>query len=391
MIKKLSILLTLVLVAVCLASCSKPSPLESNPHNAGNAFPSFAKLDPESLKPDEYYTSLRQGESSIARYIETPYGMYNLGTDRYIYYSENGNTKYIKLCNRPDCNHNTADCNAYTGANHIGYYKDNIYYIGGSSINCMDIDGTNHKTVKSLYEGSDNNVGYFHNGYYYYVITRGGTIGTLGNVDNNLYRVKIDDNSKPEILLTDDIVLDINMFFVTKDYIFLTIYNFDAIPSCYLYKFSCETKQLAKITDSWSGFGTVYFNNNYGYCYRANEGIYRYTVDTDEIKLVKDIKFDNDGYCATKFYPDYIYLIHNNNEDPRDSQKRERVLYIYDWEFNLLNSIEFNYIPTKKIGGFVTVVGDYILFASNWDNNPDYYIDKSEIGTCNLMFHKIED
>ena len=58
MIKKLSILLTLVLIAGCLTSCNKPSPLESNPHNAGNAFPSFAKLDPESLIPDEYYTSL---------------------------------------------------------------------------------------------------------------------------------------------------------------------------------------------------------------------------------------------------------------------------------------------------------------------------------------------
>ena len=76
MIKKLSILLTLVLIAGCLTSCNKPSPLESNPHNAGNEFSSYVKLDKENLKPEEYYSSVRQNESGIARYLETPYGMY---------------------------------------------------------------------------------------------------------------------------------------------------------------------------------------------------------------------------------------------------------------------------------------------------------------------------
>jgi len=397
MIKKLSTLLILVLAVGCmasclmLASCSKPSSLESNPHIAGNEFSSYVKLDQEDLKPEEYYTSLRQGESSVARYLETPYGIYNLDSDRYIYYSEKGNTKYVKLCNRPDCNHNTADCNAYTGAYKIGYYKDKIYYTSNNSLSCMDMDGTNHMGLKTLYDFPDPNLGYFHNGYYYYIITKGGTPGSPGNVDNNLYRVKIDDNSEPEIILTDDIILDAQMFFVADDNIYLTIYNYVNSPGCYLYSFSIETEALSKITDYWSGYGAVYHNEDYGYCYRANEGIYKYNVATNEITLEKEIKFDNHGICGVKFYPDYIYLDHECNEDPRVNPTQEQVLYIYDWDFNLIDSIKFDHVVPNRIGGFVTDVGDYIIYSSNWGEKPDYYIDKSEIGTGNLMFHKIED
>jgi hypothetical protein len=390
MIKKISTLLILVLAVGCLASCSKSSPLESDSNNTENAPSSFVDLDSESLKPDDYYTSLRQGESSVARYLETPYGMYHLSTDKYIYYSENGNTKYIKLCNRPDCNHSTTDCNAYAGTYRIGYYKDKIYYMSGSSLNCMDMDGGNHMGIKTLSDSPDSTFGYFHNGYFYYIITKAGTPASPANVDNNLYRVKIDDNSKPEIILTDDIILDACMFFVIDDNIYLEIYNYD-VPGCYLYSYSNITGTLFKITDYWSGYGTTYFTEDYGYSYRANEGIYKYNVATNEITLEKEIKFDNHGLCGARFYPDYIYLIHELSDDPRVNPTQDEVLYIYDWNFNVIDSIKFGHVMPGRIGGFVTDVGDYIMYSSNWGQKPDYYIDKSEIGTGNLTFHKIED
>jgi len=363
MLKKIYTLIILVLIAGCLASCSKSSPLDSYPHNAGNEFPSFVKLDPENLKPEEYYSSFRQGESTISQYLVTPYGMYNIDFERYIYYSEKGNTKYVKLCNKPDCNHSTIDCNAYVGGYSIGYYKDKIYYKTYNSLNCMDMDGSNHKRVKTLYEG----------------------------YDNNLYRVKIDDNSEPEIVMTDDIILSLSMFLVVEDNIYLSTFNTVNISGSYLYSFSIETKTLSKTTDYWSDVGAAYHNKDYGYCYRPNEGIYEYTVATNDITLVKEIKFDNHGYCGARFYSDYIYLIHNRNEDYRAIREQELILHIYDWDYNLIDSIEFNLVENNKVGGFLTDVGDYIIFTSDFSKKPDYYIDKSEIGTGNLIFHKIED
>ncbi|MDD4543415.1 MAG: hypothetical protein PHY13_06575 [Clostridia bacterium] len=392
MIKKLSILLTLVLIVGCLTSCNKHSPLESNPHNAGNEFSSYVKLDQENLKPEEYYSSVRQNESGIARYLETPYGMYfmSINFEYCIYYSEKGNTKYVKLCNRPDCNHKTEDCNAYTGGYYIGYYKDKIYYTSGNSINCMNMDGTNHMGLKTLYDYPDPNFGYFHNGYFYYLIIKGGTVGSPGNIDNNLYRVKIDDNSKPEIVLTDDIILDISMFVVVGDTIYLYILNSNTW-GCYLYSYSTKTNTLKKITDYWFSIGAAYINENYGYCYRANEGIYKYNVATNEITLEKEIKFDNHGECVVKFLPDYIFLMHFTSEDRRVNYAKNQELYIYDWDYNLVDSLIFDKVPDGEYGGYLTYSDDYIIFSSDYHNEPDYYINKSEIGTGNLMFHKIED
>ena len=66
-----------------------------------------------------------------------------------------------------------------------------------------------------------------------------------------------------------------------------------------------------------------------------------------------------------------------------------QILYIYDWDYNLIDSVEFD--KAYGTGGFVGDVDGYIIFTSNFDVKPEYYINKSEIGTGNLMFHKIED
>ena len=392
MVKKISMLLILVLATGCLASCGKSSLLESDPHNTENVPPSYINHDPESLKPDEYYTSLRQNESGIARYLDTPYGMYflHINSEKYVYYSEKGNTKYVKLCNKPDCNHKTEDCNAYVGGYYMGYYEDKIYYVSGSSLNCMNMDGSNHMKLKTFHDYPDPNFGYFHNGYLYYLIIKGGTVGSPGNIDNNLYRVKIDDNSKPEIVLTDDIILDISMFVIVGDTIYLYILNPNTW-GCYLYSYSTKTDTLKKITDYWFSIGAAYIDENYGYCYRANEGIYKYNVATNEITLEKEIKFDNHGECSVKFLPDYIFLMHFTSEDRRLNYAKNQILYIYDWDYNLVDSIVFDKVPDKEYGGYLTYFDDYIVFSSDYNHEPDYYIDKSEIGTGNLMFHKIED
>ena len=67
-------------------------------------------------------------------------------------------------------------------------------------------------------------------------------------------------------------------------------------------------------------------------------------------------------------------------------------LYIYGWDFSLIDSVCFNKANNRSIAdGFVDNTDGYITFSSNFNEKPDYYIDKSEIGTGNLKFHKIED
>ncbi len=391
MIRKISILLTVVLIAGCIASClmlvscNKPLSSENGLFNAETGSPAIGKIDTDGTKPDSYYTSSKQGVT-IGKYLETPYGTYYCSFEGYLYYSEKGNTKYIRLCNKPDCAHNSEDCNSYIHSSPIGYYDDKIYYKIWNSIYCLDMDGNNHMMVKRLYEGYDSNFGYFHNGYYYYIITKSGIPGAIGNDDNNFYRVKVDDDSKPEIVLTNDAILHLSFFTIAED----NIYIIESILNNYLFKtlysYSTVSKSWSKLTDAWGGPGTYYINDDTGYCYINNKGFYEIDIDTKQMKQMKALKFENEGICSALYYPDYIYLIHYTNE-PFDFLNQ--ILYIYDWDYNLIDSVEFD--KAYGTGGFVGDVDGYIIFTSNFDVKPEYYINKSEIGTGNLMFHKIED
>lgn len=390
MSKKIVILILFALIASLFTSCNCSYVPESDSHNTESSFSITSNSDNE--KPEEYYTAFRQGESSVSLYLVTPYGMY-MNIRKYIYYSEKGNTEYIKLCNKPNCNHSTEDCNAYLGAYQIGYYKDKIYYISRrdyyvNTLNCMNMDGTNHKEIKVLNNAYISTFGYFHNGYFYYMLGFPGLqlIG-ITNDDNNLYKVKVDDNSKPEIILTGDIIKK-SMFYVVEDTIYLIVSDDEGFGCC-LYSYSCKTGALTKISDCWAGIS--YYTKDYGYCYRINEGIYKYNVETGEVTLEKAIKFDNHGHCEVRFYPDYIYLIHNRNDDYRALREQDLVLYIYNWDYEIIETVLLDFINKGKRGGFITDVGDYIIFASDMDNKPDYYIDKSEIGTDKFTFHKIEN
>ena len=388
MSKKIYILIILVLIAGCLASCNKSSPSESNPINTENESPSIGNPNTDSLKPESYYTSYKQG-FSIARFLDTPYGTYFSSRDGYLYYSEKGNTEYIKLCNKPDCTHNSEDCNAYIKWFKIGYYDNKIYYLTGSNLNSMNMDGSNHMKVKTLYEGYDNNFGYFHNGYYYYIITKGGSIGALGNDDNHLYRVKVDDTSKPEIILTNDVILRLNMFTVVGDNIYIIEFSLDTSKVASLYSYSIISKNWSKLTDDWTTAGAYDIGDDIGYCYLRKIGLYEYDSGTNVMNLVKPLELENGGTCSVFYRPDYIYLIHYNS-DPLDFLNQ--ILYIYDRDYNLIDSVRFDKVYSKSSpGGFIGDVGNYIIFASNFNEQPDYYIDKSEIGTGNLVFHKIED
>ncbi len=374
MTKKVSALIMLILVMACLVSCNTGAVREP--------------VQSSVLKPETYYTSFKIS-ACFGRFIETPYGSYFASGSRYIYYSHKGNTKYVKLCNKPDCSHNSEDCNAFLKGSVIGYYDNKIYYRRFKHIYCMDMDGCNHKIVKALYEEHCSNHGYFHNGYYYYIKTNFAEYnGVKGKDDPTLYRTKVDDKSESEVLLTNDLILQTDMFTMIGDNIYISVRNSDPDKISSLYSYSTVTESLSKLTDDWSGLGSYLRDENKGYCYVKNKGFYEYDFGTNEMSLVKPIELENGGISGAFYLDDYILLVHNNSV-PFDYENQ--VMCIYDRDYNLLNTIVFDKANGKIPGGFLSDVDGYIIFSSNFRDKPDYYIDKSEIGTDNLQFHKIED
>ena len=134
--------------------------------------------------------------ANIDSYIETSTGSYYLDK-KYIYYTDKGSVKYVKLCGKPDCKHNSEDCNAYIGETTIGLYKDHIYWWGrddreqGLSLYRMDLDGSNHEKVKNIFSSmSFSYSGKFHRGYLYYTIGKSNQdIDDCGKI---LYKIPLD-------------------------------------------------------------------------------------------------------------------------------------------------------------------------------------------------------
>ena len=62
------------------------------------------------------------------------------------YYDRESNTSGI-LCGKPECAHKDASCNAYAG-NMMGciqVYDGQLYWLSGSTLYRMDLDGTNRE------------------------------------------------------------------------------------------------------------------------------------------------------------------------------------------------------------------------------------------------------
>ena len=61
--------------------------------------------------------------------------------DSWIYYYDEANESFGKLCGRPECEHKGNGCNAYvSGIGNVQVYEDQLYFVVGASV--ADTNGT---------------------------------------------------------------------------------------------------------------------------------------------------------------------------------------------------------------------------------------------------------
>lgn len=70
--------------------------------------------------------------------------------DSWIYYYDEANESFGKLCGRPECEHKGNGCNAYvSGIGNVQIYEDQLYFVVGASVlTRMGLDGMNRETVR---------------------------------------------------------------------------------------------------------------------------------------------------------------------------------------------------------------------------------------------------
>ena len=119
------------------------------------------------VQPGEYRYQDRDGF-----FVETEKGNYymNPSGDGVIHFAEPGSHEFHVLCNKPNCGHASADCNAFLEVA-FGYYNGHLYGVtlqDQFELIQMDMDGTNHRVITQLPEQKDLSGGFSGGGSYFF-------------------------------------------------------------------------------------------------------------------------------------------------------------------------------------------------------------------------------
>ncbi|MFA5341963.1 MAG: hypothetical protein WC332_09310, partial [Clostridia bacterium] len=256
----------------------------------------------------------------------------------------------------------------------------------------MDMDGTNHEVIKPITSYSDIPshilcVG-FHNGYYYFIASEGESFGAIGNKDNNLYRIRLDDNSEYEVLFSNSIVPVASMITIFEDNIFFYVNNTGTDYE--LYKLSLQNTSLYYMTDEWVAYTNSYLESGMGYCYKHNDGFYTLDLNSKHLNKVADSVIEDGWQSIANYYPDNIYVItFTSTKDDKgyNNLYNSQTLYIFDRQYNLLDTLTLETTGTP-FGCMLEDTGNYIIISSDYRKPADYFLLKSEIGN-NITLNKI--
>lgn len=343
--------------------------------------------------------------------------IYERFLDDTIIYTFDKETEAIQyFCNKPECNHDSEECNAYFyKMKGCFYYEGYLYYIlqeeirdsqsvknGTIEINMYrelietqrrEKVGTIANAVISSDEVYDYNIeGAVHRGYFYYVYevgTGGESAKYYNNGSNSIYRVSLDDVENKECIANlerNGAWQFVNMQGIGS-YIYYMLPDYEGMGEVYRFNtesLKSEAMSLGTIAAEnfviWNGY--IYYKKDW----RSND-IYKRNPDTGEETLF--INTEKTGYeHSSNIHADenYLYVACYNG----DMSVKEKYYVAFNSEGNNMASIiEEDY--ATNMGG-----KDYMVAL----NRPEgvntriniYMLDKKLIGgeNYNLVVEKVK-
>ncbi len=101
----------------------------------------------------DYTLAAKTSAGSVHEVEQGIYRVEPIGINYYIKYADKSDMKnWVYLCNKPNCKHDSFDCNAYidTGYDVIWLYDDQIYFNQSNELYRMNMDGSSHEKVRDL-------------------------------------------------------------------------------------------------------------------------------------------------------------------------------------------------------------------------------------------------
>lgn len=284
----------------------------------------------------------------------------HMGEDQYyprLMFLDKVSDRVVPLCNKPDCMHDTKECNAYfpnlnfgedgIDKHYLQYYEGSLYAVGVSSENYVTLfriaaDGSEWEISTALYRADYADTGHWRtldilidNGYVYYVDTKqkkmklermpigGGTAEVLFEEEDGaeveIYRMECHEN-------------DNRVFFQAK--IFLDESAEHTVGG--LYQYNEENGCCDLIKGSLSSPYTVLNGEVY---YGNTEGLCRYSIQDGITEVLDDQPMDVPNITLTE---DYIILCNHMVDGS---------LLIYDYEGNQIAIVSDDMKPIWYFGG----------------------------------------
>ena len=317
-------------------------------------------------------------------FVETEQGQYYLGEDQIIRFAEPGSHEFHVLCNKPNCGHASADCNAFLEVA-FGYYNGHLYGVtlqDQFELIQMDMDGTNHRVITQLpkqYDLSGGSSGggsyFFDNGYLIFL-----AFPSTSNPDYALpvYKIQLE-TVETTRLFQEDIplhtvwpALDVS---VSNGYLYFPLPQANA-EKCAYAEGNLETGRIERVFEDWDEMSSQIVNlDGVLHYFRAGAGLCEYDKATNQ----ESVKFPMDVYCADVSYTkDYIFM--------RTSDSKEftqRTLWALDRDYQLLGKVE-----QERIGlyfPFLEYTTANAIYFSADGGTITHYIDPHHLDRLELI------
>ena len=316
--------------------------------------------------------------------------------DSFLLYGDHGSDTLVKLCGRPDCDHRGQDCNAYfsTGGSSVCYYDGYIYVTtaSGGSVELfrLNLDGSDRVKVMDSsganpgpgYSGTVDTMAW--NGVFSFSLSK---IDKEGNEELKSYYYLLD-GSMEEL---GERIPGIGGVSDGQQRIIVSEAQSGEPSQGGLYLWDPHTNETNYLVDvpylctGYWGAETSYYMQK-GVVYQLN-----YADGSSQAVFDTGLK----GECRLSCTPDYIIV---SEHIPTESELEEQpdleftskvpTLYIYSWDFELLEKVEMPH--PVKIWTDNMLCGeteDRLILAAQMFGVPEYYIEKSDIGTGNVEIH----
>ena len=363
---KRRLLLPLILLALAITACaSKP------------AAPTAADFE---VQPGEY-----RYQDGDGFFVETEKGNYRLEPllDFLVRFAEPGSHDFYVLCNKPDCGHGNANCNAYAGFA-LGYFNQHLYGVQDNGTDFvlvrMNMDGTGHTEIpeQNALDGRKQLGGsyFFDNGYLIYLampISSGDPDYAMA-----IYKIQLETGEITR-LFQEDIPVHTDWpsvgVSISNGYLYFPMFNGETGSVTYA-EGNLETGRIERVFEDWDVMSSQIVNlDGVLHYFRAGVGLCEYDKATNQ----ESVKFPMDVYCAEVSYTkDYIFM--------RTSDSKEftqRTLWALDRDCQLLGKVE-----QERIGlyfPFLEYTTANAIYLSTDGGTITHYIDPHHLDRLELI------